>query len=152
MTLETVRGGAPQVPCVEVLSLAPVLDGDDGVALGGDVPPAQPVGGVDVSVGVSPGAEGVGGHPQLGATAGLTEAAGVAVEKVIPASPLKQDGRLVIDGRYPPTAGLGPVGVVVVWCESLHHHGVVVAPGIVGDVGRPVLVVGVHHHAEVSPA
>ena len=99
MTLETVWGGAPEVPCVEVLGLPSSLEPDHTIGLGGDVPPAEPVPGVDVYAGVGPGPQRVRGHPHLGPGAGLAEAAGVAVEEVVPAAPREQDRGLVTAAR-----------------------------------------------------
>ena len=153
MTLQVVRGGAPEVPGVEVPGLACRRgEADDGVTLGLNVSPAQPVPGVDVHPRVSPGPEGMRSHPGLGSTAGLTEAAGVAVEEKVPALSGEQDRGLVVDGRDLAAAPLRPVAVVIVRAEPLHHHGVVVPPGVVGDVGRPVLVLGVDHQTEVPAA
>ena len=92
MTLQVVWSRAPEVPSVKVLSVSSLCcDGDDSIALSCYVSPAQPVPGVDVQPGVSPGPERVRSQPGLGSSPGLTEAAGVTIEEVIPAVSGEQD-------------------------------------------------------------
>ena len=157
MTLEAVGGGAPEVPGVEVASAGLLPgDGDDPVTLGPHLPVpqaqdvARPGRGVDVHLGVSPGPQGAGRHPHPRPAPLLAEAAGVAVQEVIPAPPLKQDRGLVVPGGDLAAGRLRPQGVPVVRAQPLHHHRVVVPPGVIGDVGGPLRVMRVHHEGEVS--